>query len=802
MRLKEATKPKQAKQADDALVFWGTHADTEYLRLLKPCVGSATTFLRSDPVLTLSSVSMYCRQKGISRVISSSPTLLTKLLNWTERKAPSIDSYAGSYFTIPPFKVGDPEIEVVFIKPLKQLVTVPFGKFMAKRIVSKLTSPDSWYVPTKFTGFSLLTASTETLLHAKFSKANLICVDVETFKENAVIRCLSYTSFDTTANTSESVVLALDSDYALAIMRKWNKLPAPKIMQNGKYDAAYFCRYSAPLHNYLYDTAHLFHSWYSELPKDLGFLNAFFLRKAMYWKDLAHTNDLYEYYRYNALDTWGTGNAFLAMLHEAPDWAIGNYLLEFPLVFPCHLSEMTGLARDMDRLAGARKEADYTIDTLSKQLNTILDIPAGESFNVKSPLQMKALFKLLGCVDLPSCDAKNIAKAIFRHPFNARVLRLVLDIREARTLKEKYLQTGAKATEFTRQDGTGHRVLYALNPHGTDTSRLASREHHFWTGLQIQNIPRGPSVKQTIKADPDFYLCEVDLEQAESRDTGYISGDAQLIHNVEYSPDFHCANASCFFGVPFEDLYDEATGKVLNKPLRQIGKPVNHGANYNMGAYVLVDTMGEPNIVKAKQLLNLNRFWSHVQVATYLLEQFHRTYPAIKGVFYEGVKDEIRMTSKLSSMAWHHSWEQTGNIIDLAKNAEGIYEQDRTHSWVRYCFGNPDKSKQQLNSYIAHPPQSLNAQTLNKAYLSVFKDIAINPQHKANFKLNAQVHDSIIFQYRKGHEYLIQMVVERMEVPITIKAYDGKVRTFVVPAGAKRGQHLDKNCAEYWSETE
>ncbi len=121
-------------------------------------------------------------------------------------------------------------------------------------------------------------------------------------------------------------------------------------------------------------------------------------------------------------------------------------------------------------------------------------------------------------------------------------------------------------------------------------------------------------------------------------------------------------------------------------------------------------------------------------------------------------------------------------------------------SWVRYCFGHPDKNKSDLNSYIAHTPQSLNAQTLNKAFMKVFYDIAINPQYTSHFKLIAQIHDSILFQYRIGHEYLCDMIKERMEIPVTIKAYDGKIRTFTVPASVKNGK--DGKLAQYWSETE
>lgn len=788
-KLKERESNSSIK-ADDAILFWGTSFDKVYLPHLKACVGSTTTFIRVDSITTLIEVQMYCDKKKINRVVSSSVDLLKKLLNWDKRAAPSLAAYTGSWFEIASLDKEGEKIEIVFIPPLKNLVTVPSGVFIAKRVISKLINKDKWYKPSPFR-WELLDAGNENDQFNRFSHEEcfLISIDIETLREGTNIRCISYTAFwysplQETGINSYTVVLPIDSDYQLAIMRKWNwELKAPKVFQNGKYDIAYLSRFSAPVYNYLYDTAHLFHCIYSELPKDLGFLNSFYIREAVYWKDLAQTNDLHEYYRYNALDTWGTGNVFLAMLLEAPKYAIKNYLLEFPLIFPCHLSEMTGIKRDMSRLEEARAEVDEIIKKKSKILDTILSVPEGETFNVKSPKQMKQLLEILGCVDLKSADEKNLKKARFRHPLNARIINLVLGIRTARTLKEKYLQIGEKSKEFGPEGK--ERILYALNPHGTDTSRLASREHHFWCGLQIQNIPRGKEVKCTLMADDGFLLCEVDYSQAESRDTAYISGDENLIESVEHSPDFHSANASKFFGIPFEEIYDIATGKVLLKPIRQLSKNVNHGANYNMGAYILVETMGEENIAKARTALGLNRFWSHIQVAEYLLEQFHKTYPGIKGVFYEGVKNEIRGSRKLSSKAVFGF--DYKNIVNYKEALE------KEGAWTRYCFGNPDKNKMHLNAYIAHPPQSLNAQTLNKAYLRVFHEIAMNPKHSKDFKLICQVHDSILFQHRIGHEYLKDMVKDCMIIPITIRAYDKKIRTFTVPVDVS-------NSGKYWSD--
>jgi DNA polymerase I-like protein with 3'-5' exonuclease and polymerase domains len=411
--------------------------------------------------------------------------------------------------------------------------------------------------------------------------------------------------------------------FNLAAIRAILSTPVAKIFQNGKYDLSYLQAYNAAPVNYLWDTAEFFHSWYSELPKDLASLNSFFVRDSMYWKDLADTSDLHQYYKYNALDTWATANVFLAWMAEAPQWAKYNYANTFPLQFPCHLSEMTGIARDNVEMKIAFDEQQYIVENQGRSLAVMVDTP---HFNVNSPVQMKALLTILGCKDLETAGAKDLAKAALRHPLNNRIIKQVLAIRKARKLNSTYLTAGKEFYGHLGQYTSGERkragrILYSLNPHGTDTGRLASKEHHFWCGLQVQNIPRGTSVKRTLIADPEFYIAECDLEQAESRDTAFISGDENLIKAVTGTRDFHSVNASAFFGLPYDSIYDSILQKVINKPVRQIAKNVNHGANYLMGWSVLIDTMGEDRILEAKQLLKLPRSYTMRQVAEHLLNQ-------------------------------------------------------------------------------------------------------------------------------------------------------------------------------------
>lgn len=766
--------------AQPVLLFYGTPEDHSYIHHLKPDVGTHQCYILTQPITTLYELESYCKQRSITAVLTTSKVLLSKI---SGRDKVSIDAFAGSWFK----KNG---IEYVILNPLEQCVTVPYGKFLQSRYVSKITRPSKWLDVPEFKWRIIRTQEDFQYANEFLSTSIVIGTDIETFKNPLSIRCIGYTGLRISADGSlatHSFVVPLSSLEELEWMRKLNAIEVPKALQNGKYDHSYLARYNAPCWGWYWDTATMMHSWYCELPKDLASLQAFFVREAAYWKDLADSTYLEEYYLYNAKDTWATVMVVWAWINEAPEWAKRNYLMEFPINFPCHLSEMQGIDRDMRRLEESRAAIDSAISHKLTSLNRILGT---ESFNVNSPIQMKALLKTIGCGDLPSADDKNLAKAAFRHPLNARIIDLIrgvpksddpelAGVRALRKIKSTYLRTDADITKTSPGGGKefNGKILFSLIPHGTDSGRLASRDHHFWCGLQLQNMPTGNLVKSTLRSPDDFYFGEADLEQAETRDTAYITGDSNLIDAVNSDRDFHSHNTSAFFGVSYESVYDDNTKRVVNKTLRNLAKRVNHGANYNMGPDVMVDTMGEKMIYEAARLLGLGKHLTAREIAAHLLAQFARTYPVVRHDYQEWVIATVVQTHMLVGA--------TG--------------------WTRYCFGDPRKSKTTLNSYISHNPQSLNAMVLNKAYMRVFNDIATNPTYAPYFRLVGQIHDSIPFFYHKDHLYLPDMVKERMEIPVKIKDIRGVEREFTVPAALKIGK-LDAAGelvrATYWSDTE
>ena len=87
---------------------------------------------------------------------------------------------------------------------------------------------------------------------------------------------------------------------------------------------------------------------------------------------------------------------------------------------------------------------------------------------------------------------------------------------------------------------------------------------------------------------------------------------------------------------------------------------------------------------------------------------------------------------------------------------------------------------------------------LNTAFMRVFYTVALpNP---TTFKLCAQIHDSILFQFKEGYEKHAKEVKACMEFPLVVKGYDGVVREYIVPAAIKAGK--DGKGSIYWSDTE
>lgn len=733
-------------------LFLGTEEDKPYLAQLKDVlpsnVGNTRVSLRQMD--TLAEVSIYCKQNKITHVITTQNQLIRKYVPNASNKVDSIANYAGSWLT----SAQHPHFVMLIVSPLKQCVTTATGKFILARYISKITRPDRWVTTDTFS-YTLCDhpMQLQTLLDIVRDRTAICSIDIETRKDLSIssiaFTCLH--SHPSGALTTSTYVIPLprgldeeEYEFRFHYIREICATNTPKLGQNFKYDIIHLMRFGCPVRNWRYDTAIAHHSWFSELKKDLSSLAAFYVREYVFWDVETFEGDSDALYHYNGMDTWSTLWAFMAWLYEAPAWAKNNYAIQFRVQFPSLVMETTGILVNEQIMEEQLAIEEKKIEDARRSLEVSLDVPG---FNPSSPKQVQQLLTLLG-VQKKGTDEKILKKFAFAHPLNAWLVDKILAYRKAVKLSSTYLSI-AKLFRSV--------MLYNLTSYATRTGRLASSESAMWCGANIQNIPRGSLIKRCYIPFPGFKIGEVDKAQAESYCTGYISGDTVLIEAVTGVNDFHALNGAKFFGVPYESICrnePDGTYTILNKILRQLAKPINHGCSYCMGAKVLVDTMGLELIFQAGALLGITKSWSAEKIAEYLILRFSQTYKILTKQYWPWVANQVTRHKVLIGA--------TG--------------------WTRYCFGRPDINKHDLNAYIAHAPQSLNAMQLNDSVFAVFMEVWM-PHHKV-FKLCAQIHDSILFQVADGHEHLavqVKEIVERTSVTQVTDIF-GITREMRIPA--------------------
>jgi len=727
------------------IILFATDFDTPYIPRLQPMLAANSCKLVRQPMEFLGAIAARVKQADADAIICTCPITLVTLLSTqpdfrhpldkrgSKRKL-ALDDYAGSFFTISAHQLNHTkDVNVLILNPLIQLVSTPAGPFIFKRFVSKITAPDKWFPQNPFT-FQIWTARDSEALIAKFSSALLISVDIETYVGDPErrIHCVGYCGL-WPDGSSHSVVVPFHDMLAHSFVRHINSNRVAKVMQRGIYDNVYFARWNVPCNNYIYDTLNLFHCWYSELPKRLDFITAFTVRKIRFWKDDSAGSE-HNLFEYNARDCWATLHAWMALVTEVPQWAITNYLLEFPMVFPSLHCALDGIAVDKKVFDERKLAAEVALEAQARKLAAWF----GPAFNPSSPVQCKNLLRVLGMKQVESADAKSMTACAAVHPFNELIITAVTGYRK----QAKLLSTYFKWDKFWNG-----RLYYSLDPAGTDTGRLASSESSFWTGLQIQNIPAGTAIKSWLVPDPGWLIAENDYSQSEARCVGYMSGCESLIRLLESDKDYHKANASAFFGVPYEKV---------DKPLRQLAKRVGHGANYSMGPAVLLETMGPKSVAEARILLKLPAKWSLVQVCQHLLSTYEIAYPEVKKDWYHEIKREISITKKLKSPM----------------------------GWTRYFFNDPVKSKPAMNAAVAHGPQNLSVFIINNVFYRLWSD-SVYGDLRGTLRIKAQIHDSILYTYR-GDD-VPSIISKRMQHSVKVKDCHGTVRNMLIPNDCNSG---------------
>ena len=754
----------------------------------KPHLSSLAYILRNHGVTALSTAKDLTIGELLeqARTTSCDAILLcnTQTLRYcVPGEAPSLDKWRGTRLNL--------SVPTIIINSLEHIRTVPHGQWLLEKDVGKLKYIK---VPAKHFSFNLLDDPRKfPFALGELSKSIAISYDIETktFTEKPVdldnglsevgptiITCAGWSGIYADGSIRTYILPLVDfgidhwdkdEDYAAALllMRRINKLPQPKIMHNGMYDITHSIRYHAEPHNFQIDTMGFAHAEYAELPQTLDFVASYQLYDYIFWKDEADDSskikDINKYWGYNAKDVWSTARIAIAQLRTAPAYAYNNYASKFKTIFPSLYANFEGLRIDNDKRYEFRVASTKQLENARSNLRTAFADP---NFNPGSWQQVeKYIYNVFGAKKpglgkSKSCtDEMNLKSVATQHPLLARLCQDILKYREAQKAIGTYY-------DFLQFNG---RLLYALNPFGTETERMACSASSLWCGTQVQNIPS--YAKPMLVADPGFELFEADNKQSEGRTTAYCSQEVHLIAALENtSKDFYKTLGELFFKIP----YDEVTKEFRNHVLKRIV----HGSNYMMGPDTFISNIikevaeGILILYKAAKVLgfdivpnprkNRNNEMNLKQFAKFLLDSYHGPFPEIRK-YYGRLKDEIIATGFLTSPLGHK----------------------------RKFFGDIRTNHSMLRGAVAHQPQNLSVTVLDRGFNRVYNELVL--PGNGDIRIKAQIHDSIFGQIRLGsRDYYAKRILECMDNPITVH---GRILRIPVDIkfGNNWGEQNDKN---------
>jgi DNA polymerase I-like protein with 3'-5' exonuclease and polymerase domains len=684
-------------------------------------------------------------------ILLSNEETLANCVKSEEEKNPSLSTWRGSRLNF--------SIPTIVISPLTHLKSLPYGEFVMRKDLAKLSQVKRKPLQLKYKLMETKKDREEGA--ALLSTSKLISIDIETDDLNR-ITCISFSALLSMGKTITYLLpfwdfevphFLSDTDFihAHSTMKTIVENSVPKVFQNGLYDVQLLIGHQCWVENWIGDTMALNYCKWSELPKDLAFIASLYLYDYYYWKEDKKTNDLQKFWLYNARDAWNTLRIFLHQCADQETYQIRNYQEQFRLVFPSLYCAFEGFKIDEQAKAEQRIEVEKERD---KALVNLQIMTCDATFNPGSSQQVATfIYDIIGAKPQKdykgnvsrSTDEKVLKKVALQHPLLERIIREIWNYRE----QEKLITTYFNAVPLNG------RLFYSLNPFGTDTGRMASRKSNWRLkyrdeknkikktgyGAQVQNIP--PEAKKFLIADAGYVVLEPDNNKSEARCVSKLSKCKPMQQALEdKTKDFYSSLGTLFFGIPYEQVTKALRNLVL--------KRIVHGTNYMMQEDTFIDNIGIPQIMEGTKLLGAHispnleydetklHFQNIKQFAKFLLESYHKPFPEVRE-WYKVIKRKIMATKKLVSVL----------------------------GWTRYFFGDIENVPAVLRSAVAHEPQNLSVAILNRGWYKLYKELVI--PSNGEVRLKAQVHDSAPCQVlEEKKDYYAPLICKCLESTVMV----------------------------------
>lgn len=418
------------------------------------------------------------------------------------------------------------------------------------------------------------------------------------------------------------------------------------------------------------------------------------------------------------------------------------------------IMEMTarGILIDKHSAAVEAHKMKEDVKKLEHNLSYILSGAFGiESFNAASPKQVAHL--LYDVLRLPVQKKRSAATGTYAPTTDREALEKLLAYYDARPILNILLAIRdlEKAVNLLEKRlDKDQRFRANFNIAGTKTGRLSSSISEFGTGSNLQNIDR--RLRRHFVASRGRKFCNVDLEQADSRNLGAICWNLfRKTHGEAFagayldaceSGDLHTTVTRMVWPNDLPWTEDRKANKALadtpgfyrEKSRRDLSKTLGHGSNYR----------GKPP-----------QMAKHSHIAENLVVNFQSTY-----------------FNSFPCIPLYHDW--------VANQLATVGYIDTLLGRRRHFFGSPVDDRV-LNAAVAYSPQSMTGDEINFALLQLFLSRFATSNH---LWLLCQVHDSILFEYpEEMEEEILGEVMSLMRCTITL---DGG-REFTVPLEAKVG---------------
>ncbi len=374
----------------------------------------------------------------------------------------------------------------------------------------------------------------------------------------------------------------LPLDLVLTALNPWIISSShPKALQNSKYDRLILLRHGLPLGGVAIDTMladylldpNAKHGLDELAKRNFSFTPTSFTDLVPKGQNFS-TVSIEAAAQYCGMDvhlTWRLAKLLREKLSASGE-ALNQLLddLELPLEPVLALMEATGIRIDIPYLQELGAEMAKQLQLLELAART----EAGVDFNLASPKQLgELLFETLGLDRKKSrktktgwsTDAAVLEKLEADHP----LVPLVLEHRTLSKLKSTYVDALPLLVEAETS-----RVHTDFNQAVTATGRLSS------SNPNLQNIPiRTAYSRQIRKAflpQEGWKLLSADYSQIELRILAHLSKEEVLVDAYNNGYDVHALTARL--------LLDKAPTESISSDERRLGKTINFGVIYGMGA--------------------------------------------------------------------------------------------------------------------------------------------------------------------------------------------------------------------------